>query len=109
MRALAPELVPIPRCTIIPMVPSPIPNTSARVLEFDAFRDLLRAYAPSPLGQARIAQLAPSADPAWVEQQHRLTSEVREFLRVGSRFEFSGLLDPAPLVEKSRIAGAALE
>ena len=91
------------------MVPSPIPNTSARVLEFDAFRDLLRAYAPSPLGQARIAQLAPSADPAWVEQQHRLTSEVREFLRVGSRFEFSGLLDPAPLVEKSRIAGAALE
>ena len=91
------------------MVPSPISHTSARVLEFDTFLDLLRAYAPSPLGQMRIAGLAPSADRAWVEQQHQLTSEIREFLRVGSRFEFSGLLDPAPLVEKSRIGGAALE
>jgi DNA mismatch repair protein MutS2 len=91
------------------MLPSPIPHTSARVLEFDAFLDLLRAYAPSPLGQVRIAGLAPSSDRAWVEQQHQLTSEIREFLRVGSRFEFSGLLDPAPLLEKSRIAGAALE
>ena len=94
---------------MVAMVPSPIPHTSTRVLEFDAFRELLRAYAPSPLGQTRIAQLAPSADRAWVERQHQLTSEIREFLRVGSRFEFSGLLDPTALVEKSRIAGATLE
>ena len=91
------------------MVPDPLPHTGARVLELDSFRDLLRAYAPSPLGQACIAQLAPSQDHAWLERQHLLTSEIREFLRVGSRFEFSGLLDPIALVNKSRIAGAALE
>src|SRR5690242_1282382 len=97
------------RCTIIAMVPQSLTHTSARVLEFDSFRDLLRAYAPSPLGQARIAELAPSADSTWLERQHLLTSEIREFLRVGSRFEFSGLLDPTALVNKSRIAGVALE
>jgi len=91
------------------MIPQPLTHTSARVLEFDSFRDLLRAYSPSPLGQARIAELVPSADHPWLERQHLLASEIREFLRIGSRFEFSGLLDPTALVNKSRIAGVALE
>ena len=82
---------------------------SARVLEFDALRELLRGYASSPLGQARIAALAPSVDPAWIEEQQALTQEVREFRRVGGRFDFSGLLDVTKLVEKSRISGAVLE
>ena len=34
---------------------------------------------------------------------------MREFRRAGGRFDFSGLLDITKLVEKSRIAGAALE
>jgi len=72
-------------------------------------REMLRAYAFSPLGQAKIAALEPSGDRDWIERQQQLASEIREFLRVGSRFEFSGLLDPTPLVEKSRIEGAALE
>ena len=38
-----------------------------------------------------------------------MTEEVREFRRVGGRFDFSGLLDVAQLVEKSRISGAVLE
>ena len=84
-------------------------HTSARVLEFEALRDLLRGYAASPLGGARISALAPSRDRAWIEQQHLLTSEIRGFRRVGGRFEFSGLLDIAHLIDKSRIAGAALE
>ena len=84
-------------------------HTSARVLEFDALRELLRGYASSPLGQSRIAQLAPSTDCSWIETQQELATELREFRRVGGRFDFSGLLEIAPLVEKSRIAGAALE
>jgi len=82
---------------------------SARVLEFDALRELLRGYASSPLGQMKIRALAPVIDSAWIAEQHELTAEVREFRRVGGRFEFSGLLDITKLVEKSRIAGAALE
>src|SRR6202521_1933854 len=91
------------------MPPQPLSQTSARVLEFDSLRDLLSGYASSPLGQGLIAHLAPSTDREWIENQQQLTSEIREFRRVGGRFEFAGLLEITKQVEKSRIAGAALE
>jgi DNA mismatch repair protein MutS2 len=84
-------------------------KTSARVLEFDALRELLRGYAASPLGQARIDALAPTTDAAWIEEQQDLTEEVREFRRVGGRFDFTGLMDVEEWLHESRIAGAALE
>jgi DNA mismatch repair protein MutS2 len=56
-----------------------------------------------------MAELAPSTDRDWIEQQQELTSEIREFRRAGGRFDFSGLIEIGSLVEKSRIAGAALE
>jgi DNA mismatch repair protein MutS2 len=86
-----------------------VAHTSARVLEFDSLRELLRGYTSSQLGSGRVSALAPTADRAWIENQHQLTTEIREFRRVGGRFEFSGLLDVAQLLDKSRIAGAALE
>ena len=84
-------------------------HSSARVLEFDALRELLRGYSSSPLGHARIAALAPSTDHNWIETQQQLASEIREFRRVGGRFDFDGLSDVNLLVQESRIAGAALE
>jgi DNA mismatch repair protein MutS2 len=87
----------------------PLAHTSAGVLEFESLRDLLRGYTSSPLGSGRIATLAPSTDCSWIEPQQQLTSEIREFRRVGGRFEFAGLLDVAKLVEKASISGAALE
>ena len=91
------------------LMQSLLTHTSARVLEFESVRDLLRGYAPSPLGQGRIAALCPSVDPGWIENQHRLATEIREYRRVGGRFEFFGLLDVSKTVEKSRISGAVLE
>ena len=88
---------------------SPLIHSSARVLEFEALRELLRAYAASPLGQAKIAALTPSTDSDWITEQQELTAEVREFRRVGGGFDFSGLLDVARLIEKARITGAVLE
>ena len=41
--------------------------------------------------------------------QQALASEIRDFRRIGGRFDFSGLADVSPLVEKARIAGVALE
>src|SRR5512146_1281578 len=90
-------------------MPEPLQHTSAQVLEFPALRQLLRGYAWSPLGQGRVERLAPTADRVWIEHQQQLTSEVRRFLRSGGHFDFSGLIDPGALVEKSRIEGAALE
>src|SRR5277367_3429289 len=91
------------------MPPQPLSHTSSRVLEFDSLRDLLSGYASSPLGHGLIASLAPSTDREWIGNQQQLTTEIREFRRVGGRFDFSGLLDVTKQVEKSRIAGAALE
>ncbi len=88
---------------------SQLAHNSARVLEFDALRELLRGYASSPLGQAKITALAPSTDAAWIAGQQALTVEVREFRRVGGRFDFSSLLHVTKLIAKSRIAGAVLE
>ncbi len=90
-------------------MPQPLIHNSARVLEFEALRDLLRGYASSPLGHARITSLAPSTDSSWISEQQELTAEVREFRRVGGRFEFSGLGEITRLVARARIAGAVLE
>jgi len=87
----------------------PLVHTSGGVLEFESLRDLLRSYTSSPLGSGRIAALAPSLDRSWIELQQQLTSEIREFRRVGGRFEFAGLLDVGKLIEKASISGAALE
>lgn len=84
-------------------------HTSARVLEFETFRELLHGYIASPLGEAKLAMLAPSTDKGWIENQQQLTAEVREYRRVGGRFDFSGLIDVTDLLDKSRISGAALE
>ena len=90
-------------------MPDALTHTSARVLEFDSLRDLLRGYAASPLGQERIAALAPSTDREWIASQQALTTEIREFRRVGGRFDFAGLVEIDDLVKKARIAGAVLE
>src|SRR5437016_12679567 len=90
-------------------VPTPLAYTTEHVLEFESLRDLLRGYAPSPLGQVKLALLVASSDRDWIETQQGLTTEIREFRRVGGHFEFSGLLDVGQSVEKARIAGAALE
>jgi len=91
------------------MVPSPLKHSSARVLEFDQFRDLLAAYVSSPLGKARVAELAPSSDRAWIAQQQQLAAETRKFLSSGGRLEFSGLFDGRQLLAKSKIRGSVLE
>ncbi|HEX7284845.1 MAG TPA: endonuclease MutS2 [Candidatus Angelobacter sp.] len=91
------------------MVPSPLKHSSARVLEFDQFHDLLSAYVSSPLGKARVAGLVPSADRTWIDQQQQLAAETRRFLTAGGRFDFSGMFDAAQLLAKSKINGAQLE
>jgi DNA mismatch repair protein MutS2 len=90
-------------------VPNPVTHSSSRLLEFELLRDLLAGYASSPLGQQRIAGLLPSLDRAWIQTQQQLTAEIREYRRVGGRFEFAGLPEVRKLIEKCRIAGAALE
>ncbi|HZZ17611.1 MAG TPA: Smr/MutS family protein [Candidatus Sulfotelmatobacter sp.] len=90
-------------------MPYLLTHNSSRVLEWDTLRELLQAYASSPMGHAKIAALAPSTDPAWIIGQQELAEEIREFRRAGGGFDFSSLLDVTGLLQRSRIAGAVLE
>src|SRR5512140_2970029 len=90
-------------------MPEPLSHSSERVLEFDRLREILRGYSWSPLGADSIARLRPTADRAWIEREHRLTQEVRGFLRSGARFDFTGLADHSKLLAKARTQGAVLE
>src|SRR5438270_7947532 len=91
------------------MSPQPLRHTSARVLEFDSFREVLAVYLASPLGKARAAQLAPTEDREWITAQQQLAEEARKFLATGARFDFSSLFDGRTLLAKTRITGATLE
>src|SRR5215470_7438155 len=84
-------------------------HTSARVLEFDSLREVLRGYAFSPLGKDHIGKLAPSGDREWIERHQQLTAEVRRYLSGGGRFEFGELADVSQMINKAKIEGAALE
>ena len=90
-------------------MPFPVNHASLRVLEFESLRQLLRGYTQSPFGQRLIAELAPSSERDWIENQQILTSEIREFRRVGGRFDFAGLLEATPYLERAKISGAVLE
>ena len=89
--------------------PAPFPYQRARAgIRLSARLAARIHFVPLGSGTRSRASL-PSTDRDWIENQQQLTTEIREFRRVGGRFDFSGLLDVTKLVEKSRIAGAALE
>ena len=91
------------------MTPTPIPHTSATVLEFERLREIVRGFCQSELGREAVDSLSPTTDAAWIERQQQLTAEVRNFFRAGGRFDFAGLIDPRQLVLRARISGATLE
>ncbi len=95
--------------TLLPQIPSPLLESSAAALEWPRLREHIAAKAVSPLGRAFTLALEPSTDLAWIVPQQTRTAEMRAFLSGGGSFDFHGLFDPAPLLDKARIAGSALE
>ena len=95
--------------SLLPNVPSPLLESSAVALEWPRLREYIAAKAISPLGRAFTRALEPSADLPWILAQQQRTEELRAFLNGGGSFDFHGLFDPNPLLEKARITGSALE
>ena len=95
--------------SLLPQVPGPLVETSALALEWPRLRALIAAKAVSPLGRAFTLALEPSTDLTWILAQQTRTAELRAFLSGGGSFDFHGLFDPGPLLEKARIPGSALE
>jgi DNA mismatch repair protein MutS2 len=94
---------------LLPVIPSPLSESSAAALEWPRLRDHIAGRTSSPLGRGWILALEPSCDLAWIDQQQQRTAEVRAMLLRGGSFEFDGLFDPTILLDKARIDGAALE
>jgi DNA mismatch repair protein MutS2 len=94
---------------LLPIIPSPLRESSATALELARLRDYIAARTFSPLGRAWVLALEPCADLGWIDQQQQRTAELRAMLTRGGSFEFRGLFDPTTLLDKARIEGAALE
>jgi len=91
------------------LAPSPVTHTSSRLLEFEILRDLLAGYARRPWASAGSANFCLPLDRSWIANQHQLTTEIREYRRVGGRFEFAGLPEVRKLIEKSGSAEQRLK
>jgi DNA mismatch repair protein MutS2 len=94
---------------LLPQIPQVLAERGGSALQWEALRERLAAGARSPLGQAWVLALEPSAELAWIDQQQQRTAEMRRLVVGGSGFEFRGLVDPTEPLDKARIDGAALE
>jgi len=95
--------------SLLPQIPAPLSESSSAALEWPRLRESIAAKAVSPLGRAYTLALEPCTDLPWITGQQQRTAEFRGFLQTGGSFDFHGLFDPAPLLEKARITGSALE
>ena len=89
--------------------PSSLRESSAESLGWPALREHLASRCASAPGRELTLALEPTTDLAWIESQQTRTAEVRTLLAGGASFSFAGLFDPAALLDKARVEGAALE
>ncbi len=94
---------------LIPTIPIPLAESSSAALEWPRLREHIAAKAVSPLGRAFTSALEPSTDIEWITAQQTRTAEMRAFLNSGGSFDFHGLLDPAPMLDRARVPGSALD
>jgi DNA mismatch repair protein MutS2 len=79
-------------------------------LEYDRLRSLLRRGAQTPMGSARVAQLVPLVE---INELEKALDAVEETIqleqRLGGRWSFSELADPAEAIALLKIEGAGLD
>ncbi len=93
----------------LPNIPVPLLERGGAALQWETLRERLAGKAQSPLGQAWLRALEPSADLAWIETQQERVAEMRLLLAGGALFEFRGIFDIEDTLAEARIPGAALE
>lgn len=89
---------------------------SSDLLEYEALREILRRFIPSPLGRAKLDQMEPLTDRAAIEKSLAETAEaiayldrLRESRTDTVRLRFSDLPDVRQSAAKLRIEGAVLD
>ncbi len=91
------------------MTPQILTERGGAALQWEALRERVAAKAQSPLGQALLRVLEPSADLDWIETQQGRVDEMRLLQAGGTPFEFRGIFDIEDTLAMARIPGAALE
>ncbi len=96
--------------SLIEAVPQPVTAFDADALEWPALLALVAGYADSKTGREAVGVLGPSTDPAWIEREHRLVSQVDALLAAASEHPaLSALFDPAEALDQASIPDAALD
>ena len=93
----------------LPEIPGVLTERGGAALQWEALRERVAVKAQSPLGQAWLRALDPSADLGWIETQQTRVAEMRLLFVGGGPFEFRGIFDVEDVVAEARIPGAALE
>ncbi len=94
---------------VVPETPSPLIERGGPALQWEALRERVSVGARSELGRSLLQDLTPSADLCWIEEQQSRNEDMRRLVAGGNGFEFRGIFDPAEVLAKARIEGAALE
>ncbi len=80
-----------------------------RALEFDRIVEAVRAFALTPMGDARLARLAPSTDPAVVFQLLAATTETVRYLGANHPLPLRASSELPQILSSLAIDGRALE
>ncbi len=80
-----------------------------RALEFDRIIEVVRGLAATPLGEARLSALAPTADGQAVESALALTTEAARFLVDHSGFPLRASRELGNIIDDLAVEGRALE
>ncbi|MGM0752407.1 MAG: endonuclease MutS2 [Bacillota bacterium] len=76
-----------------------------KTLEFDKIKELLKQYAASALGHARVASLMPSLEYEEITALHEETDEAMTILRLKGHAPLGGIFDIRPHVKRAQIGG----
>jgi DNA mismatch repair protein MutS2 len=80
-----------------------------KALEFDRIVEMVRGFALTPMGDERLARLAPSPDPQKVAQLLAATTETASYLASNSLFPLRGSGELPQILSSLAVEGRALE
>ncbi|MGD6846987.1 endonuclease MutS2 [Rossellomorea aquimaris] len=76
-----------------------------KTLEFDKIKELLKQYAASALGHAKVSSLMPSVEYEEITALHEETDEAMTILRLKGHAPLGGIFDIRPHVKRAQIGG----
>src|ERR1041384_1453480 len=80
-----------------------------RALEFDRIVEMVRGFAMTPMGDERLARLAPSVDGQKVSQLLAATTETAKYVAANGLFPLRATADVPQILAALAVEGRALE